>query len=576
MFDLFKFAAFIRAQKIQAENPEVFNQIKEQLSEFPKNKHFLYTSIIFDHYDSNKIPLNEAIFDGLQTIRSFEKIKQYLEEKDISAYDNYNQLQNTVSKTLLKLTAKKSNKYKQTSNDEQYKALENNDAVKVFEDDQNVVYRINNITGSRAFGKDTTWCVTKQSGFFEMYTSQNLIFYFCINKQLPEDNPVQKTAIRVIRTLDNEINEVAVTRKTNDGDNYPIDIVPGYEKFLELIKRDALQQPVGLVVKVKNGTATVEEAKEYWRLLDPASFHEKFSIINQLELKRYSLPEINEFFQLKNKTEEELITLHFQQPKNCSIAELLAKKTNNQKLLSELFKTPYPSVKIEVAKKINDPKIISEIANSEFNNVKYELLNNPIANKNKVIMEYLLDTYEPEEGYDLNLKNLAIRCAEHLKPTEIEKFQQVVMNDPEYAYRFARDIPGANIQELQKVVMKDPQCAFLFARGVKGANIQELQKAVMNNHRWAYYFAKDIPGANIQELQKAVMNNPDYAIAFAKDIPGANIQELQKAVMNNRFFAYEFAREVPGANIRKLPPDSNLDKSASFSNIYYKQVFNLL
>jgi hypothetical protein len=528
------------------------------LDDYPENKRFLYSGIIYDHFLNDGISLEEAIFDGKNTIVVFERVKSHLENKDITSYKNYNELNSIVQRVNLEVGEKKKQKSNEqkvrerdTSYEDEVKAIESGDVSKIYEDDESIIYRINSAAGANSFGKDTPWCITKNRGYFELYTSANLIFYFVISKGLEKSDSLQKVAVRAIRNFDGNVTDLKVTKKTNDGDNNSIDIIPNYKKVSSIIQKDAKEQSLGLVALIKAGKATKEQAEEYWNVLYPASYEEKKSIINEIYGDKYDIEGIRWFKSLNNRSESELLEYLNKNPIDAATLEVLSRITNNQETLKELYKTKYPKVQANVARKTEDSKIITDAANSTYNEIKMGLVWN--RKVDPIYIKHIQDNLQDDGNYfgDLSIEKDNELIDKRLNYSK-EKEQEVINSkDPRKSYLFAKDVPGANIQELQKVVLSSFPYSYFFAKDVPGANIQELQKVILSSPYYSYLFAKDVPGANIQELQKVVLNEPESSYLFAKDIPGANIQELQKGVLNNPVWSYKFAK-LPGANIQEL------------------------
>lgn len=60
---------------------------------------------------------------------------------------------------------------------------------------------------------------------------------------------------------------------------------------------------------------------------------------------------------------------------------------------------------------------------------------------------------------------------------DIEKYQEIALQDPEAAYLFAANIPGADINACQEAACKSPEVAAFFLK-IKGADKDFCMKAV--------------------------------------------------------------------------------------------------
>jgi hypothetical protein len=118
----------------------------------------------------------------LSALNFFYKKIDLFKNKDIFQYKNVKDLVNTIKSVVTPTARKAAN------------------GVKLFEDDEVVMYRVpNQKTASQLAGRDTEWCITG-GNFFNVYSAMNAVFYFIIRK-FPLGDAFDKIAFTVFRDI---------------------------------------------------------------------------------------------------------------------------------------------------------------------------------------------------------------------------------------------------------------------------------------------------------------------------------------------------------------------------------------
>ena len=260
----------LQKYKDNTEKIDLIKKVWNYLEQHFQNKASKFFPIIWDYIERNPNKnVQEILDDSKVVLNEFNKIQGL----DINKYPSYEELNKEVNSIFLSKLQKE--KPKEIIQDT---TINPGDSTKLYEDNQIVVFRINSSAGANALaGHDTSWCIARKSGsYYNQYTSTNQIFYFCINKTLPVDNPLQKVAVRVTKDINtNEVSDINYTSKINDGDNKDPSELPWFSKVKGTIENDALKQPPTLLVKVKHGKATPEEEEALWKSYKSATLEEK-------------------------------------------------------------------------------------------------------------------------------------------------------------------------------------------------------------------------------------------------------------------------------------------------------------
>jgi hypothetical protein len=427
----YKYASFLSRKQIREDKKELtslIDVIDQSLTrEFGPNG-AKYFGVIFDSIKDINNP-NENIDDAINTIKTFNRIKQHLPNQNINNYNSYEEFNSVVNQGNADLIEKSKQKSLEkeeqrmlggVSEDAINRSIQSEDSTKLYEDEEDVVFRINSQQGANALANDTSWCITRLGqGYYTQYTSNNLIFYFVINKTKPLNDKFQKVAIRVMK-YKNKITNIEYTNKLNNGDHNNPTSLPGYNKYKDIIINDANQQPEGLLSKVKSGIATDEEINKLWddnKLIDA---FEKEELLKYFPKKFKTTEKYKEFLINKtatlSKKEEAALDFKTADP---IVLEKLATITDDEKISLKLYNTKISFVQKIVISKTKNINILLDAILSKNNDFIEAVKSNKYAISNVIIIKTFIklnvnvDEYIPD-----NIKDDIVN---KLKFTEEEK-----------------------------------------------------------------------------------------------------------------------------------------------------------
>lgn len=398
----FKGTKAILSEIIEDEERKIYNYILSGLRPYEK-----YFPMIWEHWKRESPAPYELISDAKHIFKEFEGIRNNLERKDFNDYESFTELSSVVNQynldRLEKQRGLRSDKNLNRASGEA--ELEAGDSTLIYEDNGIILYRINSKSGANSLaGKDTSWCITKMDqNLYEQYTSTNLIFYFCINKNIELNERLQKVAIRVMRGSEGEIRDIKYTSKLNDGDNRDPREIPWYNKIYGAMISDAKVQPESLFSKLQNNRATEEEEEELWENYRSSSISEKRDISKYSEKFKERLNKIlmHEF------TLEEVVGLDLKLL-DAATLEKIAEDIYDEELYIKLSKLRYNGVDLVLGKRTINPKLLIELYSRGFDNVRLKIL------KNKKCPKILVYKFV-QEGGDIIQLNEKLRTIDICK-----------------------------------------------------------------------------------------------------------------------------------------------------------------
>ena len=129
------------------------------------------------------------------------------------------------------------------------------DSTLLFENDQGVLYRINNKQACKQLGTGTKWCITMDNAtFYEQYQASNVIFYFLLTNL---EAPLDKIAFAYQRNIDNTIMKVDIFNSVDAEITWPK--FSYINQIKSIMDSDAPQQPKALIAKLKSGEGTKQD-----------------------------------------------------------------------------------------------------------------------------------------------------------------------------------------------------------------------------------------------------------------------------------------------------------------------------
>ena len=183
-------------------------------------------------------------------VKAFDANAQRLDQKDINAYTDVDELGAALSALSEK------------SKSQEKRSVKQEGSVKLYEDDESVVVRLDTKKAVQQYGSGTRWCITQEKeSHYETYSSNNVVFYFVISKTRPQSDPLSKVAISIQRGLKNEILKTELfdaTDKTLSVEEVS-ERIGNFTEILKICEQDAVTRPMGSLAKLKNGMATEEE-----------------------------------------------------------------------------------------------------------------------------------------------------------------------------------------------------------------------------------------------------------------------------------------------------------------------------
>lgn len=197
----------------------------------------------------SKQALKEEISD---VVKLFHKFQHKLDNKDINSW-NFTDLRDT----LFKLRDTKSKRQEKSE-------IKTTGAEVVYEDDQCKVLLVKDKAAACFYGSGTKWCITMANeSYFESYRNQNVVFFFVLRKDLPQDNPFYKVALAYERNIRNEIEALEIFDAADEkragldaADRY---ILKNEDTILNLTKQIAETQSQPKSYKIIHGTVDPEE-----------------------------------------------------------------------------------------------------------------------------------------------------------------------------------------------------------------------------------------------------------------------------------------------------------------------------
>jgi len=191
--------------------------------------------------------------DLIPTIQYFHSNTPKFTKKDINTYRSLRELEDEVKAASEKITKT-----------QQKKQVKQGGSDTLYEDDEVIVKHIKEKDACQTYGAGTKWCITmRDHSYWEQYVGANVVFYFVLRKVLKND-PLDKVAVAVQRDGNNNISKIEVF----DARDKEIGIEPLKQDILELIEQHTPTVPKGLLVKIKERSATLKEIESaldiYW------------------------------------------------------------------------------------------------------------------------------------------------------------------------------------------------------------------------------------------------------------------------------------------------------------------------
>lgn len=316
--------------------------------------------------------------DIIPTVQFFHDNVKKFEKKDINSYKTLKDLEDTV-KNIGSKPSKRSQK-------EQVKSQ---GVEKLIDNDEFTFMYVKDKDASICYGSGTKWCITmKNANYWEEYAGNNVIIYFLIDKTKDDDDPLKKVAFAAQRDFDDKVINIDVFNALDD----QMSNDENFDKFIKLIEVDAPKRPEGMLVKIKNGSATEDEfLQEYGR-----------------EVKRNKI----KFIENANKKYLPLL-MH----DDSSAIRVAVSTRIDPKYLPQMMNDSDDNVREEVAKRI-DPSYLPEMINDERSYVRINAVK-------RIDPSYLPEMINDEDVY------VRQAVAQRIDPSYLPQ----MMNDPSWIVR---------------------------------------------------------------------------------------------------------------------------------------------
>ena len=190
-------------------------------------------------------------------IKLFHKLQPKLEQKDINQW-NFTQLRDKLF-ALRDSGQDKSKRQEKTD-------IKTSGGIKLYEDDQCVLMRVDTKAAACFYGAGTKWCITMSAEkYYEDYVSSNVVFYFVLRKDVQKENDLYKVAVAVQRDMDNKILSVDCYDATDEQifiDNALIDLKSG-KQIKQIISENSKSVKPGFLAMLEGGKEKDLTDKDY-------------------------------------------------------------------------------------------------------------------------------------------------------------------------------------------------------------------------------------------------------------------------------------------------------------------------
>ena len=162
----YKYASFISRKDARSTADEkLINIIDNKLKEEFGPNGIKYFGVVFDSIKDLDSP-QEDIDDAVETIKNFVRLRNHFENPDINFFTSYSDFHDAVYQKELELKQQNIQKKEEKERDKLLggvskdvinKSIQSGDSTKLYEDEENVVFRINSKQGANAIASDTSW-----------------------------------------------------------------------------------------------------------------------------------------------------------------------------------------------------------------------------------------------------------------------------------------------------------------------------------------------------------------------------------------------------------------------------------
>jgi hypothetical protein len=360
-YALFSVAGIVEDLKVKY--PDLIAQLEFFIQRDPTKKYLAYQMKTL----SSGQALQNEIAD---VIDLFHQFKDKLGQKDINQWQ-FPALRDKLFEIRDFSSLSKSKQKKELK--ENIKKIETQGAQKLYEDDQCELIYVPDKATACFYGKDTKWCITMQNAnYFEDYQGNNVVFYYLLRKDLPQEDLHQKIAIAVQRDKDNQIinNKNAIQAFLSDDYQVAPEILlqksylSAGSAILNLIKQNAPTHPMGFLAKLNFKPETLSAA-DYAKNVTEDN--------KKLIAQKAADPKVLSFL-AKDDSYSMALSLAANSNTPAEILTSIVSKFDSDKISHHNRST----ILLEIAANPNtDPKLLSKLALYKMENIRIAVAHNP-------------------------------------------------------------------------------------------------------------------------------------------------------------------------------------------------------
>lgn len=340
--------------------PQLEDKIRE-LSQHDPSKENKYLE-----WATKQLSAGHSINDIKTTLDEFHKKVQRLKDKNIHSYD-------------LPTLKEELSKIEELSKTKQKSVSKASGAIVIYDSPDTIVNRIDNKDACIAYGAGTKWCITqKNEKHYESYVALNVLFYFIINKNLEQTNPLYKIAVSIERDLDNKILKIQYfdAKDENIDENIVSANVQNWGAIKSAITNDIPAAPDGQIVKtIKQLNDTSKSKEELEKIFNNLDFDNK-DLISKSD-KITNPVALNIIYAFINKLKSDISSAkynttdpdkikEFSQHPSWQVRHALVERNSNipPEVILALSKDPDGNIRAEVASSKNTPpNVLASMSN---------------------------------------------------------------------------------------------------------------------------------------------------------------------------------------------------------------------
>ena len=385
-----------------------------------------------------------------------------------------------------------------------------------------VIYKGNSKPKCIQYGSDYTWCISRSdsSNLYNRYrfASDEPVFYFVFDKDLPKNDPWHAVVIYVTRD-----NDYMVAAANNPGDEE----MTWQEISQEQPKLSQLQN------LFKPEPPSAEEKADYQKYgkqvdsetYDNFSYQEKIKYIefgNRLESNQ------------EVELDSQLLSLYSKQnPRRLSVDSLNRLSPGDFRYLlknANIFITDIEEIRQEVNSK--KQKIVWEVITQTARyacDYAYHVIKGRFPAGEAAIAQ------DPEQAFIY---------ARHMIRGRWPAGEAAIAQDPEWAYEYADLVIGGRFPAGEAAIAQDAGYAYRYARYVIGGRFPEGEAAIAQDPMAAFGYAAEVIGGRFPAGEAAIAQDPESAFLYARHVIEGRWPAGEAVIAQYARYAYAYARNV--------------------------------